>query len=707
LLLDLIRVLLAAVLVGVLPGYYWARSLFPSRDLAVRLTYSIGLSVSLVPAVMLIPARVMGLGVTLPATVLTALLVFGTGAVAFLLPDPGKDPGKEPEDQVPTPKDQVSIPMLSLPVLALFGTALALAAVAGLGLVDLRWALFPVGALVVFSGLLYLDRQGKENERTITMEEAEEDLWGGWDTPLVRYSLLAGVALLVLAKGYVGPVLQDWPYIRGVDHYSHAVMANEMLFKGSYEEYLIYPPGFHTMTAMISLLSGLEPIDVFPVLGPMLFLLPTLALYTLGSRLWGWEYGLISAAFVGVLVGGPYLYFNDSMYPNLVAAQFLLVLMVAALVRMYASSSWKAVLAVALLGSSVVLYHQVTSLYLALLLTMVSVFLLPYLLFRERRKGLALFSSLVLLTVLSIVYAWDTYELPQVIAGFMRDSGTSETGAAIDMAIGTQAPYPPEYFIGNVVSQPVAWLGLLGIFLVGGAARSRERLSQTLARFTLLSWTLVLFAGSITSLSGFPQRFGRDLGVPLSLLAAFAVVAIFKLLWSRGKPTLFVASAVLLLAGVLVGSRTVQGFEEAAGPSTQMVISEEIYVAGEWLEDHNTGGNVMISPHVNQVPSRVMLAIGDYSELQSFEPWQIEVPRDLPPTGPEPLKDVLQVMLDPYSERTRQIVEKYDVRYIVLYKDMPDRPTTDLYWPLFEQRPDLYRTAFENSDVLIVEPKFR
>jgi hypothetical protein len=406
-------------------------------------------------------------------------------------------------------------------------------------------------------------------------------------------------------------------------------------------------------------------------------------------------------------VGGPYLYFNDSMYPNLVAAQFLLVLMVAALVRMYASSSWKTVLAVTLLGSSVVLYHQVTSLYLALLLAMVSVFLLPYLLVRERRKGVTLLLSFVMLTVLSVVYAWDTYNLPQLVAGFLESSENSNTGAAVDMAIGTQSPYPPEYFIGEVVSQPVTWLALLGIFLVVGTMGSRESLPQTLSRFTLLAWALVLFAGSITSLSGFPQRFGRDLGVPLSLLAAFAVVAIFKLLWSRSKPTLFVASTVLLLVGVLIGSRAVQSLEEAAAPSPQMVISEEIYVAGEWLEDHNAGGNIMVSPHVNQVPSRVMLAIGDYPGLQSFEPWQIEVPRDLPPTGPEPLKDVLRVMLDPYSERTRQILEKYDIRYIVLYKDMPDRPTMDFYWPLFKQRPDLYRTAFENSDVLIVEPKFR
>ena len=695
-LLDLIRVLFAVVLVGVLPGYYWARTLFPSRDLAVRITCGVGLSITLVPAVVLVPASVLGFGVTLTATLLSALFVFGTGVAAFFVLGPEKQSDEKPSNSAPAP---------GLPVLGFFGAALAVAAVSGLGLVAPLWTLFPVAGLVALS-VFYLVRQDADKEQTLPPTRPVQDR--RQDAPVVRYSLLSGVALLVLAKGYAGPVLQDWPYIRGVDHYSHAVMANEMLFKGSFEEYLIYPPGFHTMTAMISNLSGLEPIDVFPVLGPMLYLLPTLAVYTLGSRLWGWEYGLISGAFVGLLVGGSYLYFNDSMYPNLVAAQFLLVLAVAALVRLYGSVSWRSVLAVALLGSSVVLYHQVSSLYLALLLTMISIFLLPYLFVSDQRKGVALFAALSLLTGLSVVYAWDTYDLPQAFAGFLNGSEAGGTGSAVDMAIGTQAPYPPWELVGQILSQPVTWLGILGIFLVVGVRRSREEFPQTLARFTLLAWTFVLFAGSITSLSGFPQRFGRDLGVPLSLLAAFAVVTIFSSFrGQRHRPTFFAAAAVLLLTGLLVGSQTVQSFATAAGPSPQLVISEEIYEAGEWLEENNTGGNIMVSPHANQVPSRAMLAMGDYSGLQSFEPGQVEVPRDLPPGGPEPMWDVLWVLQNPEDERTRRLLEEYDVRYIVLYKDMPDRPTTDFYWMLFDARPDLYRKAFENEDVLIVAPRFR
>jgi hypothetical protein len=226
---------------------------------------------------------------------------------------------------------------------------------------------------------------------------------------------------------------------------------------------------------------------------------------------------------------------------------------------------------------------------------------------------------------------------------------------------------------------------------------------SAIAHITLFLWTLLLFVGSRASLTGFPQRFGRDLGVPLALLAALALVTILRSLWKRRRvAAVFVTSVAALLSVALVGVQAAQSLKWASGPSIQMTITPQIAAAGEWLEGHNTGGNIIVSPHVNQVPSRMMLAMGHYSALQSFELGQVMNPRDLPPTGPKPLWDVLWLMTHPDNERTDRILREYDVRYIVLYKSMPDRPTQD-YWLSFKSHPDLYRTDFENRDVLIVE----
>jgi hypothetical protein len=392
------------------------------------------------------------------------------------------------------------------------------------------------------------------------------------------------------------------------------------------------------------------------------------------------------------------------MYPNLVTSQFLMVLAVATLVILYASPSIRTGLLLALLGSSVVLYHPVASMYVAALLAVVGIAFVPYLLLRDRKKGLTLLFSLAVLGLLSTLYAWDTYDLPGALAGLVSDSGTSSTGTAVTMAIGTQTPYTLDFLLGNMVSQPVAWLGMLGALLVAGELlRGGLGTPQRLAYLTLLLWALLLFIGSRLWLTGFPQRFGRDLCVPLAVLATFAFVAILRSLppARRQVGMVFVASLAVVMAGSLVGVRALSSLEIASRPSVQMTMTPEISAAGEWLREHNDGGNIMVSPHMNQVPSRMMLALGGYSALQSFEPGQIDNPRDLPPTGPEPLRDVIWVVKHPEGERTAGLLREHDVRYVVLYKDMPDRLTVD-YWKPFKTRPDLYRAVFENEDVLIV-----
>ena len=57
--------------------------------------------------------------------------------------------------------------------------------------------------------------------------------------------------VLTALRAYSGVVQHDWPYIRGGDEFSHAVMAEQMLAHGQYNSYLIYPPGFSALTAVI------------------------------------------------------------------------------------------------------------------------------------------------------------------------------------------------------------------------------------------------------------------------------------------------------------------------------------------------------------------------------------------------------------------------------------------------------------------------
>ena len=268
------------------------------------------------------------------------------------------------------------------------------------------------------------------------------------------------------------------------------------------------------------------------------------------------------------------------------------------------------------------------------------------------------------------------------------------------MAIGTK----PAYDIGHLLattSQPVAWLGLLGALLVAGELLPRRRSGapQRLAYLTLLVWAGLLFVGSRTSLSGFPDRFERDLGIPLAVLAALACVGVVRALRAR-KPLAFgVALLAALLVASMVGVQGVRNLEQAAGPSPRLKDRPpppQIVAAGHWLKEHNEGGNIVSTPYLAYVPSRGMLAMGGYTGMQSYDAARIRRGRDLPPFGAGPLWAALWVLQHPDGELTRRILEKNDVRYLVFYKRYP---TID--WRPFESREGSYRVAFENDSVIV------
>ena len=686
-LFDLIRAVPVALLVGLLPGYFWARCLAATGDLAERLAYAVALSVTLVPAVALILSSLLGTGVTPTVSVVSVLLVFFAGLAARLVLGPAKGP-EGPISPLPPAPGVLTLVPLCLALLLALGTFFG-----PIG----AWAMIPAAALVVVSGALYwlsLHRgDGTDGEQPV--EET---------SPAVVYGLLSAALVLALARGYLGPLFNGWPFPRGVDRYEHAIMTSMMAEGGSTESFMLYPPGFHALSAMISNLSGLEPMALFPALGPSLLALTSLASYALAARLWGRLVGVAAAFLSGPVLGGAYLHFAEARYPNFVGEQVIIIVAVAALIWTYANPTIRSGLLLALLGASAVFYHQIAGYVMAVLLAVVTLFFLPYLLLRHRRTGLVLAGSLAGLFVLAAAFAWDTYDLPSLVAGLFSDSAeTGRGGEAVAMAIGTKPANHPTYLLVTITA-PVLWLGLLGAMMLL-PNRANNGAAARLAHLTLIVWAALLFVGSQTSYSGFPDRFDRDLGAPLALLAAPALILLLRasprLAPSRAALAVTLAAA-LLSAGLLV-VQTTRNLEEAAGPSERprdRPATPEVAAAGAWLEEHNEGGSIVATPYLDYVPSRGMLAMGGYTEMQSYDYARILRARDLPPFGKGPLLDALWLLKHPTGEKTRRIMQENDVRYVIFHKRYPG-----ISWLPYAKQKDLYRVAYQNPSVVIFEPR--
>jgi len=486
--------------------------------------------------------------------------------------------------------------------------------------------------------------------------------------------------------------------LRGSDQYSYVVMADQLLSHGSYGSFLVYPPGFPALTAVVCRLAGLSPLALFPALAPALLAVTALGAYALATRLWGVRGGLAAAALSGLVLVGSYLGLAEGRYPDLISAFFLMAMAVAALITLYQLPSARSGALLTVTGASVVLYHPVASLYLVFLLALVALIGLPYLLLRRcRTEARALTLALASLLLLSAAYGWCTYGLGTVV------TGGSATSRAVGIALGSQAADSPGHVLGEL-SPPIIWLGVLGAAALTMSVRYLGRPPQVLAAVTVLAWSALMYAGSLTALDGFPRRFERDLGGPLSVLGALALCMIVRSL-ARWRPPRWRATAVLAAAASaaaigaagLQAARNIQADSRAAHVG---LLTPQVAAAGAWLRLHNTGGTIISTPGMNHgITNRAVLAMGGYTGLQSYFSRKIAHPRSLPPAGRQPLLDSRQVLLHPASCQAAGIIDRDDVRYVVLYKFGQE---VDLAG--FRADATRYRRVFENATVVIYAP---
>ncbi len=712
-LIDLARAILVAILVTTTPGYLWQRALFHATNRVESATITLALSLTLVPAAALLLCQLFGTPVTFTITLASLTFVTVAGWFAYAMF------GRAPALDAPAPLEVPRLGTTALLVL-IFATAIMMGVTGGL--LENRVWYAPLAVLMIATAVVYVVETRRKTGVACSLAIGVMD--DSATAPAIRHAdgvhqvpestalsrilhsrswrrvVLGVVLILVLLRSYGGPIFHDWPYIRGQDLYAHSVMVNLTMNEGVTQTFLIYPPGFHILSAVLSRLSGLAPLELYPVLAPALLLLPALSCYVLARRLFGPTCGIAAALFAGLLLRSPYVLMRDGMYPNLIAAQFLLVLTLVAFLLLVSVPTARAALLLALLGSSVVLYHSVAALYLAALLVAFSVLIVLPELVRDRVKGLVLVYSVALMAVLSLFYIWDAYNVPKAVSSVLGITETSDMTNQATMVIGTHRARPL-FVLPRELSQPVTWFGLLGALLLVADVRMVRRRYFTPVGI-VLAWGIILFVGTQTSLSGFPIRFMRDLGLPLSVLAAPVLVSLLR--WSsiRRPVTVLAATAACLLVTIQAN----HSFSVTRIRPTDLFMTTNFDAAGKWLMTHNEGGNIIVSPHFNQVPANAMLAMGGYSGLPAYTKGQLRNPRTVPGKDQSAVADVLWVLGNPSGDKTKEIHEARDVRYVVLYKRFPSHSlwhgSNRVRWQSFVSERGLYRLAYENRDVIIL-----
>jgi hypothetical protein len=94
--------------------------------------------------------------------------------------------------------------------------------------------------------------------------------------------------------------------------------------------------------------------------------------------------------------------------------------------------------------------------------------------------------------------------------------------------------------------------------------------------------------------------------------------------------------------------------------------------------------------------------MGGYTGLLSNSRRRTEHPRQLPPAGRQPLLDSYQVLNHPASCQSARVLDRDDVRYVVLYRTGEGSDLVS-----FHTDQALYHRVFENATVIIYAAQHR
>ena len=273
----------------------------------------------------LVLARLAGSGISLWIALASVVLVFGSGALALLWRGTAPGTGQLILRAPGAIRDPRALALLAVAFVAALVSVLHSSPAPG-------WLDAAILLLLVLAAVLRPPQPGAGRGRgpgcrPRSPDQGPDEIPGQEVGPRTREvpacgdrparaclsrSCLAGTAV----RAYEAVIRVYWPSIRGLDHFSHVLMAQQMLGHGSYGSYLIYPPGFPAISAVLSRLSGLPPLVLYPVIAPALLVLTALAGYVLATRLWGWGYGIAAAALSGVVHHGAYGSLADGRYPD-------------------------------------------------------------------------------------------------------------------------------------------------------------------------------------------------------------------------------------------------------------------------------------------------------------------------------------------------------------------------------------------------------
>jgi len=366
-------------------------------------------------------------------------------------------------------------------------------------------------------------------------------------------------------------VLPNW-----VDSQHHVLIIRKMIEFGglpsTLEPYLpgpfYYHFGFHAVTALFSVLSGLDPAASVLMLGQVINACVGLAVYALAKQLGkDWRIGLLAAVFVTFATKMPGYYLTWGRYTLLFGVMILPVAIAEATHAWKNHDRWWKLAGLSVLTAGVLLSHYFTAFLFVLFLAALGVQWLVETL-RNKSPNWKLIASIAIPALVGLVLASRWY-----YRIFVYSSAAS---SPVFQIMETKNAWDYLYYLVG----PISGYILIGFGLIG-LLWSVFKTKHVFFQFWVL---LVLFLSLPAGFSLMNFRydyFALVVFIPIAITSAFGIVLLVsKLITRKGIATLVILLASLVLS---VGG----AWQNARALNTETILATRSDLeALEWIKTH-------------------------------------------------------------------------------------------------------------------------
>ena len=366
-------------------------------------------------------------------------------------------------------------------------------------------------------------------------------------------------------------VLPNW-----VDSQHHVLIIRKMIEFGglpsTLEPYLpgpfYYHFGFHSVTALFSVLAGLDPATSVLMLGQVINACVPLAVYALAKQLGkDWRIGLLAAVFVTFATKMPGYYLTWGRYTLLFGVMILPVAIAEAVRAWENHDRWWHLASLSLLTAGTLLSHYFTAFLFVLFLTALGLqWLLETL--RNRHADWKQIVSIALAAFVGLILASRWY-----YRIFVYSSAASspffqimETNDAWDYL---------KYLVGPISGYILIGLALIGVFW------SVFKTKQVFFQLWALLVMLLSFPAGFSVMNFRYDYFALVVFIPIAITSAFGIVLLVsKLVKQKG-----IATLVILLASLTLSVGGAWQNARALNAETILATRSDLE-ALEWIKTH-------------------------------------------------------------------------------------------------------------------------